>query len=180
MERYTSASDRHFKDSLFFAVCLLSSLLCTLSFAGLIDRVVAFVDDRAITSSELEETFEKTRRVRPDISEEEVLNTMINRMLMLNEAKRLKLEAKTDDELLNEYIEMKVKAFIRVSEDEIEEFYNRNISEFRGSSYEAVRDKIEEYLIEQEVNRLLKRHIEELRAKAYVKILWPTGGTSGR
>ncbi len=157
-------------------------LVTAFCYAELIDRVVAFVDGRAITFSELEETFEKTRKVRPDISEEEVLNTMINRMLMLNEAKKLKFEAKTDDDLLNEYIEMKVKAFIKVSEDEIEEFYNRNISEFKGSSYEAVSDKIEEYLIEREVNRLLKRHIEELRAKAYVKILWPTktNGMSGQ
>ncbi|GAB4416254.1 MAG: hypothetical protein OHK0032_12350 [Thermodesulfovibrionales bacterium] len=140
-------------------------------YAELIDRVVAFVDDRAITLSEFEETCEKTKKVRPEISKEEVLNTMINRILMLNEAKKLKFEAKTDDELIKEYIEMKVKAFIRVSEEEIEEFYNRNISEFKGAGYEAVRDKIEEYLSEREINRLLKRHIEELRARAYIKII---------
>jgi len=34
-----------------------------------------------------------------------------------------------------------------------------------------VRDKIEHYLTEREINSLLKKQIEELRAKSYIKIL---------
>jgi len=34
-----------------------------------------------------------------------------------------------------------------------------------------VRDKIEHYLTEREINSLLKKQIEELRARSYIKIL---------
>ena len=137
----------------------------------LIDRVVAYVDDRAITLSELNEAFDKTRKVQPDITKREVLDTMINRMLLLNEAKRLRLEGKSGEELVNEYIELRVKAFIRVREEDIEDYYQRNIEEFREAPYESVKDKIEHYLTEREINNLLKKQIAGLRAKAYIKIL---------
>lgn len=146
-------------------------LLLTVSSAELIDRVVAYVDDRAITLSELNETFDKTRKVQPDITEREVLDTMINKMLLLNEAKRLRLEGKSDEELINEYIALRVRAFIRLREEDIEAYYQKNIEEFKEAPYESVKDKIEQYLTEREINSLLKKQIAELRAKAYIKIL---------
>lgn len=147
------------------------SLLVTVCSAELVDRVAAFVDDRAITLREFEETYERTKKVKPDITPEEVLNTSINRILLLREARKLKMEAATDDELMREYIELKIRALIRLKDEEVREFYNRNVSEFKGAPYEEVRDKIEEYLTEREINTLLKRHIEELRSKAYIKIV---------
>ncbi len=127
------------------------------------------MDDRAITQRELEETYDKTRKIKPDISREEVLNTFINRVLLLKEAKRLRVEAKTDDELINDYIELKVRSLVRIKEEEVRAFYESHAPEFGGSHFEEVREKIEEYLVEKEINGRLKRHIEELRAKAYVK-----------
>lgn len=158
---------------LFFCFLLVSFhfLLVTVSHAELVERVVAFVDDRAITLSELRETFERTKKVQPDITMSEVLNTMINRLVLLNDARRLKIEAKTDDEVFNEYVDLKVKAFIRVREEDIEDYYRANEKEFKGAVYELVRDKIEEYLTEKEINRLLKKQIAELRGKAYIKVL---------
>lgn len=146
-------------------------LLVTVCSAGLIDRVVAFVDDIAITLREFEETYEKTRKVKPDISREEVLNTFINRVLLLKEAKRLRVEAKTDDELINDYIELKVRSLVRIKEEEVRAFYEGHASEFGGSPFEEVREKIEEYLTERETNSQLRKHIDELKAKAYVKIV---------
>lgn len=157
-----------------FLILLLFSvncLLATVCHAELIDRIVAVVDERAITLSDLNETYEKTKQLQPGISRSEVLNTMVNRLLLLNEAKRLKLEAKDDDEFINEYIELKVKAFIRINENEMEAFYKEHPEEFKGAQYESVRDKIEEYLTEKEVNAMLKKQIEELRSKAYIKII---------
>lgn len=191
MERYTSASDMHSKDMwevgsknrgirtgefLFIIFCLLLLISCFLlpayiCSADLIDRVVAFVDERAITLSEFNEAYEKTRKIRPDSSKEDVLDAMINRVLLLAEAKKLKIEARTEDELISEYMDMKVKAFIRVREEELEDFYKKNMQEFKGSGFDAVRDKIEEYLVERETNRLLKRHISELRAKSHIKVM---------
>lgn len=147
--------------------------------AGLIDRVVAYIDDRAITLSELNETFDKTRKVQPDITRREVLDTIINRMLLLNEAKRLRFEGKSDEELLNEYIELRVKAFIRIREEDIEDYYQKNIGEFKEAPYESVRDTIEHYLTEREINTLLKKQIAGLRAKTYIKILIRESGDGG-
>lgn len=155
--------------SLLLAFC--SLLFAPYCQAELIDRVVAFVDDRAITLREFEELYEKNRKVKPDISRAEVLNTYINRIVLLKEARKLKVEAKTDDELINEYIELKVRSLIRIKEDAVKEFYNSHLSEFKGAVYEEVREKIEEYLTEQEINNQLKMHIEELRARAYIKIV---------
>jgi len=139
--------------------------------AEVIDRVIACVDDRAITLREFDDIYEKTRKIRPDITREEVLNTFINRILLIREAKKLKIEAPSEDELMNEYIELKVKAFIRIKEEDIRNFYSSHPGEFKDMNYDSVRDRIEDYLVQLELNRLLKRHIDELRSNAYIKIL---------
>ena len=106
----------------------------------------------------------------PDIKKIDVLNTMINRTLLLREARKLRLEAATKDETIKEYIELKLRTFIRITDEDIKKFYGENRKEFGNADIEDVREKIEEYFIEKEVNVRLKKHIEELRAKAYIKI----------
>lgn len=150
------------------AVCCLLPAVCG---AELIDRVVAFVDVKAITLSEVRETYEHTKETQPDVSMEEVLNTMINRLLLLGDARRLKIEGKNDDEVLREYVELKVKALIRIREESIEEYYRKNEQNFGGAALESVRDKIEEYLLEKEANERLKKQIADLHARSYVVIL---------
>jgi len=73
-----------------YAVLLLFSL--PVVSAEVIDRVVAFVDDKAITLSELEEKYKAAVKLSPNIKKEDVLNTMINRVLLLREAKKLRIE----------------------------------------------------------------------------------------
>lgn len=167
--RYILVSAMPFNRLLYCSIVLLCTVLP--ASAELIDRVIAYVDDRAITLREFNEYYDKTEKIKPGISREDVLNTFINRILLLREAKKLKIEARTEDELLNEYIELKVKAFIRIREEEIRAFYDSHTSEFKDLSYESVRDRIEDYLVQLELNRLLKRHINELRTNSYIKIL---------
>jgi parvulin-like peptidyl-prolyl isomerase len=150
------------------AICILC--IATQVYGKLIDRVAAFVDDHAITLSELNEMYGRTRKVSPDITRKEVLDTMINRVLILREAKRLKLEAANDDELFNEYVELKVRSYVRITDEQVNEYYRENIARFQGVPFESVREKIEEYLTEREVNRTLKRQIDELKKKVYIKI----------
>ncbi len=135
--------------------CVLFMLLLTLLlffcflpllFAGIKDRVVAFVGNDAITLSELEKTFTDTLRITPNVTRDEVLNTMVNRLLLLREAKKIKLEAPSEDELLREYIDLKIKAFIRIKEDELTDFYEKHLSDFQGKEFESVRDEIETIL----------------------------------
>ncbi|RJQ41614.1 MAG: hypothetical protein C4550_01260 [Nitrospiraceae bacterium] len=139
-------------------------------FAEVIDRVVAFVDDKAITLSDLEDNYKAAIKLRPDIKKEEVLNTKINRMLLLREAKKLRIEGANPDEIIKEYIELKLRTFIKITEDDLREFYDKNRKEFGKADFDDSREKIEVYLVEKEVNIRLKKHIEDLRSKAYIKI----------
>lgn len=138
--------------------------------AELRDRVVAFVDNDAITLSELEERHAHALQVTPDITREEVLHTMVNRLLLLREARKIKLESLNEDALLQEYIDLKIKAFIRVNEEEIVNFYEGNIDDFQEKELDMVRDEIENVLIEKALNERLKLHINELREKSCVKM----------
>jgi hypothetical protein len=155
---------------LFFIVFLLITNHYLLSSASIKDRVVAFVDNTAITLSEFEEEYSKAQKTTPGIMKEEVLNAIVNRVLLLREAKRIRLEETSDDELLKGYIDLKLRTFIKIKEKDVLDFYQKNIDNFKGKEFDTVREEIENYLVEAELNRLLKIHIEELRKKAYIRI----------
>ena len=138
--------------------------------ADIFDRVVAFVDNQAITLSEFQEEYRNTLKVTPDISEEDVINTMVNRLVLLREAKKYRIEAPSREEIMKEYIDLKVRAFIRVGEVEIEEFFKKNAGQFSGRDYEDVRAEIERYLTEKELNERLKETLKDLRKNAYIRI----------
>ncbi|MBI5101754.1 MAG: hypothetical protein HZB33_07980 [Nitrospirae bacterium] len=151
--------------------CLALLISCGTGWAAPInDRVVAFVDNQAITLSEFEEQYKNTLRVTATVTGEEVLNTMINRILLLREAKKYRIEAPTKEELIKEYINLKIRALLTVSDREIEEFYLANSREFPGLQYDDVRAEIENYLSEKLLNEKLKATIKELRNNAFIKI----------
>lgn len=152
------------------AVILLACIVVSHAHAVINDRVVAFVDNQAITLSELEEQFGNTLAVSPQIRREEVLDTMINRILLLREARKYRIEAATKEEVLKEYINLKIRAFIRISDTAIEEFYQKNTDRFEGRAYDDVRGEIENYLTEKMLNERLKETIRDLRKGAYIKI----------
>jgi hypothetical protein len=169
---------------MFLAVLFFTSLFAFFGLRyseGINDRVVAYVDTAAITLSELESRLSDTRKVTPDITKEEVLNTMINRALLLREAKKLRLEAPSEDELLKDYIDLKVRTLIRVQEEDVLDFYKKHRDEFEGKELEDVRDNIEDYLIEHQLNEQLKEHIGELKRNTCVKIqLTPEMDSAGK
>ncbi len=149
---------------------LLLTSYFSLAKAGIKDRVVAFVDNTAITLSELEMKYAATVKVIPDITRNEVLDTMVNRVLLLSEAKKIRLEAPSEDDLLREYIDLRIKTLISIKEEELTDFYEKHLDDFQGKDFETVREKIENYLIENELNQRLKSHVNELREKACIKI----------
>jgi hypothetical protein len=153
-----------------FILLMLQFIVVTCCTAGLIDRVIASVDDHAITYSEFREKFESMREVVPGISEEEVVNSMINTLLLLDQARKMRLEAVSDDDLVKEYVDIKIKSRVFIKEDRLTEYYNNHEGEFGGKDYLAVRDAIEKYLLEVETNKQLKEHLEELRGKSNIVI----------
>ncbi|MBI4687985.1 MAG: hypothetical protein HY756_09455 [Nitrospirae bacterium] len=150
------------------------SLLVTAVYAELIERVVAVVDDDIILLSEFRENLQAAVSGKKSAKEEEVLQGMINRLLLLKEAKRFRIEPLSEKEneniLVNEYIEKRLRPFIRIPDEEIALFYRQHITSFGNKEILDVRDEIESYLAEKELNKKLLEHIEELRRKAYIRI----------
>jgi ribosomal protein S13 len=144
--------------------------LCSSLSAGIKDRVVAYVDNTAITLSGLEKKYAGTVYVTPAVTREEVLDTMINRVLLVREARKIRLKSQLEDELLKEYVDLKIRAFIRIKDEEIRTFFDTHASDFPEKELDVMREDIENYLIEQEVNKRLKEHIAELRNNACVKM----------
>lgn len=156
-------------------MCCLFIAAYVLLFAGyssakVLNRVVAYVDEAAITLSEFQENSQKIKKTLSDISDEDVLNSMINSLLLLKEAGKMRLEAPTKDEILKDFIDIKIKSSIIIKEEDIERFYREHRDDFKGKNYIAVRDEIEKYLFELETNKQLKKYLDELKANAEIKI----------
>jgi isopentenyl diphosphate isomerase/L-lactate dehydrogenase-like FMN-dependent dehydrogenase len=151
----------------FLVSCLTGPSLCR---AELIDRVIAYVDDRAITYSEFEERYKKIRQAVPDITEEEALNSMVNALLLLQRAKKMRLEAPNEDDLIKEYLDITIKSRIVLKEEKMLEYYNNNRHSFGDREFSAVRPEIEKYMLELETNMQLKEHLKELRRQSNIVI----------
>ena len=185
MARYTSASAMHsesraktpnrtciwlFVSLFFFLTMYFFVIVPDTQSSEINDRVAAYVDNEAITVSELEIAFADTLHILPSVTKMEVLQTMINRIILLREARHIRLDAPNDEELLNEYLGLKIRAFIRIKEEELSEFYEQNRSDFHDKDLEDVREEIESYLIEKKLNENLKEHINNLRREACIEI----------
>lgn len=144
--------------------------------AELLDRVAAVVDDEIILFSEVEEAFHEANDAALEVTREDVVNGLINRILLLRRAKDIRrkhiytaLTKREDNILINEYIEKRLKSFIRIPHTRLELFYEEN-KEFFTEDYYEVRDEIEAYLIEIELNKRLGEHLEKLRGEAYIRV----------
>lgn len=151
-------------------VMLFSILISTVSYAEIIDRVVAYVDNQAITLNDFEKFATEMRKKVPEIKNEEIVNLIINRILLLKKAKELFFEGKAE-ELINNYIELVIKSRIIIPDSKIREYYEKNKSILGNKPYLSVRDEIERYLFEKELNLKLKEHIEELKKTSEIKII---------
>jgi hypothetical protein len=175
MEKSISASAMHSKKrafALYYFLCipLIILLLSSPLLAGIRDRVVAYVDNTAITLTELDRKYAETVQVTPSITREEILNTMINRILLIREARKIRLKAEREDELLKEYVDLKIRSFIRIKDEEIRSFFEAHAADFPEKELDDLREDIENYLIDQELNKGLKQHIADLRNNACVKL----------
>ncbi len=138
--------------------------------AELIDRVVAFVDDEPISMSEFKERYKKIKAIKKDVTKNEVINSMIDRLIIRREAQRLRIKGKSEDEIINQYINLKSRSFIMITVEDIEGFCKENSIELSDKKLKAVQKDIEKYLFEREIQKKLKKILEDLRTKAYIKI----------
>jgi hypothetical protein len=163
---------------------LIGSLLLAFHFmvphylhAEVLERIVAIVNDDVILLSEFSQAYETAREYNPDALETDVLEEMINRLLLLKEAKKYRFttsdneqgKAKDDKVIIKEYIDVRLKGFIHVPYEDIEYYYYDNKDSYSGKDFFDVRNEIEEYLIEQELNVKLLEYIEDLRENSYIR-----------
>lgn len=156
-------------------ILFLSVMVCYIfnpsrSCSEVVDRVVAYVDNTAVTLSEFHENYKLMKEKLGNVTETEVINSIINQILLLKEAREMRLEAPTTEELLKDYVEIRIKASILIKEEDIEKFYAEHAEEFKGKEYASARDEIEKYLYEMETNKRLKKNIEAVRSRAEIKI----------
>lgn len=140
-----------------------------------IERVVAIVNDEVILLSEFNDAYDNVAAARKGISKEEFLDEMINRELILEQARKFNLEGSPDtkvsDNLLVErYLERRIKAFIHIPFEVIENYYIKNAPQYKGKSFYDVQDEIESFLIDEKLNIKISEHIKELRDNAYIRV----------
>ncbi len=151
-------------------VTLFNLIIASHTYGEFINRVVAYVDNIPITLLDFEKEYLKMKEKLPNIEKEEVISTMINKTVLLKKAKELFLEGK-EEELLNSYIDLKIKASIIIPENQIRQYYEQNKTKI-NKPYSSVRAQIENYLYERELNKKLKEHIEELKEAVEIKIVF--------
>lgn len=139
--------------------------------AEVLERVVAIVNDDVILLSEFREAVRAARD--RGMTDHEILEEMINKLLLLKEARRFRIQRgphKDPDSIIEEYIRKRIRPFIRISFEEMEAYYLMNKERFGDREFYEVKDEIEAYLIEKELNKKVVEHIEELRKRAYIRI----------
>ncbi|MBI4849431.1 MAG: hypothetical protein HY808_12795 [Nitrospirae bacterium] len=163
-----------------YALCTLHFALCSDSHADVLDRIVAIVNKEVVLQSEYQKALNTARKSDVNISEARVLDEMINRILLLEQAKRLRPgnssnKAADDDALVKEYIEKRIKSSIHVPIEEIEAFYTNNTERFSGKEFLEVKDEIEDILVVGKLRLKLLEHIKELRDNAYIRVRLSAG-----
>jgi len=143
--------------------------------AEVLERVVAIVDDEAILLSEFRDALQKTITTNPEKREIDLLNEMIDKRLLLKEARRLISRERADElqdeeRLVTEYINIRIKPFVRIPLTEMEYYYMKNKGSFAGRDFYEVKDEIESLLMDEAVRQRLNEHIMELRKKAYIRL----------
>lgn len=154
-----------------FIASLFGAFFITLSlpaFASYIDRVVAYVNNTAITLSEFKE---QRTRTPLSVDNASLLNLMINNTLIVLEAHKMRLEASSTEELISIYLDLKIRKSIDIKDSQVEEFFKEQREHFKNTDLQTVQKDISQYLAEKELNELLKKHLEELKANADIKVL---------
>lgn len=151
-----------------FFILIIYFAFITNGYGQVIEKVVAYVEDEAITLTELNEAYNKMKLTTPNISIEDVANILINRLLLLKEAKKMKLDSlSVGKDPVEEYIDIKIKSLIFIRDEDIQSFFDKNKEHFKDSSISNVKDKIELYLIEEETNKRIKEHLQMLKKNTH-------------
>lgn len=171
---------------IFIIITLLTGLL--FSYCGKKKVWVAKIDGKKITLDDFNVRFEyylKSKymqnpemipQARADMEERKAcLKDMINEALVLEEAKKLKIDKReevknliklyTQQIILNAYIEEFIGDSIKVSEEEINKYYNENRAQFKNVDPEFAKKRIEYQLTLLKYDKKISEILEKLRGQ---------------
>ncbi len=144
--------------------------------AEVLERVIAIVNDDVILLSEFEEKMMSAKKSGGEEVEEVMLDGMINKLLLLQQAKKLKMgnvaaysDAFDNEIIIDSYLQRRIEVLIHVQFEMIDDYYFNNKEKFGNKDLSEVRDEIDDYLREQEFNRKIEEHINDLRKKSYIR-----------
>ena len=188
-ERCISVLDMHFKDRyqeimrrwlyLLYASFFIILLSNNVGHSEILDRVVAIVNNDLILLTEFKEELKRVRSEGSEITDQEVLQGMIKHMIILEEAKKYLMSGNYDvyhlttnqkQELIDEYIEKRIKAFIHIPFEDIERYYQENKDDFNGKDLYGAWDEIEQIIKRAQLKIKLNEHVNSLMKKAYIRI----------
>lgn len=152
-------------------VMLFNIIFISIGNCEIINRVIAYVDDQVITLKDFMEFKDKITEKFPEITNKEIIELLINRKLLAKKGKELFFEGQEED-IINNYIELKVKSKIIITENQIKDYYENNKKFLGTESYLSLREQIEKYLFEKELNIKLKNFIQDLKAESDIKIIF--------
>jgi hypothetical protein len=142
-----------------------------------IERVVAVVNNEVILLSDFRHEMIKGQYLDDTAGRRRVLDRMIDRLLLLEQAKKMRLDRITsyrgvvdDDKLIDEYLRKRVSALINVPFEQVESWYIANMDKFGNKKLIEVKGEIEAELIKSEFKIKVQAHIIELRRRAYIRI----------
>jgi hypothetical protein len=148
------------------------------AYAEMLERIVAVVNEEVILLSELKNEVQLRKAQGAEVSDAEALYEMINKRLLLGQAKRMRIEGDaqpnksfaTDDIIINDYIERRVKAFIHIPLKDMEDYYNDNAGSYGNKKFYEVKGEIEAKLVETRLKEKLQEHIRDLRKDSYIRV----------
>ena len=199
---------------------LCPDLLCQMQPVEELDKFVAFVNGEVLLKSDIDIELNISTLNAPTDSTDRVtrdaaLERLINRRLLVGEAKRFQSSEITpaaveyrygrvvvlfggeevflarcgmtreefqvrlrDQMLLDNYVQMRIKAFVSISESQIDEYIERHRTDLEVPESirtldvdPGLRDAIHELLIEKETNNRLNEIISRLKANASIVLL---------
>ncbi len=169
---------RDFAEVVCSVLVLLIIIPSVASGAGkLIDRIVAIVNDDVILLSDLKSEKDRQESAGRTLSDAEILERMIDDMLLFDEARRFRITVPEGDmsheqwkqAVIREFVDRRVRALVYISSREIEEYYQARKDRFSAGSPDKYRAEIESVLEKEKMHSRLRKHIETLRMRSYIR-----------
>ena len=145
--------------------------------AELIERIVAVVNDEVVLLSEFKAFLRQAEESGQKVNEKFIIDGMINDILLLEQARKFSFwrdvgdaGPSTNDKVIKNYIDKRIKALIYIPFRDIETYYFINIKKYDNRDLYDVKGEIEEYLINKSLEIKIQEHIDELREDAMIRI----------